>query len=80
MSMNQRPSFKADMVVFAIVLFLLGIVFSVFVLEKDPDARLGLFGISIWVLVIVGAFYLRLKAKQEDESDQTDEDNNPQRR
>ena len=36
--MHKRPDFKADMVVFAIAVFLLGIVFSVFVLEKDPDA------------------------------------------
>jgi len=65
--MQKRPGFKADMVVFAIVIFLLGIVFSVFVLEKDPDARLGLFGISVWVLVIVGAIYMRVKKERKDE-------------
>lgn len=65
--MKKQPGFKADMVVFAIVIFLLGIVFSVFVLEKDPDARLGLFGISVWVLVIVGAIYLRIRKKNGDE-------------
>lgn len=64
--MRKRPGFKADLVIFAIVLFLLGIVFSVFVLEKDPEARLGLFGISVWVLIIVGAAYLRLKKKKEE--------------
>ncbi len=65
--MKKRPGYKADLVIFAIVLFLLGIVFSVFVLEKDPDARLGLFGISAWVLVIAGAIYFRLKKKRKDE-------------
>ncbi|NVK19250.1 MAG: hypothetical protein HWE30_11185 [Methylocystaceae bacterium] len=59
--MKKRPEFKADMVVFGIIIFLLGIAFSMFVIEKDPDARLGLFGISIWILVIVGALYLRKK-------------------
>jgi len=61
--MKKRPEFKADMVVFGIIIFLLGIAFSMFVIEKDPDARLGLFGISIWILVIVGALYLRKKRK-----------------
>ncbi len=67
--MKKHPNFKADMFVFALVIFLLGVVFSYFVLEKDPDARLGLFGISIWVLVIVGALYLRMKAAQKNEED-----------
>ncbi|NVJ92917.1 MAG: hypothetical protein HWE34_14740 [Methylocystaceae bacterium] len=68
--MSKRPEFKADMAVFALIIFLLGIAFSMFVLEKDPAARLGLFGISIWVLVIVGALYLRLKRAQKDHDDE----------
>lgn len=62
--MTKRPGFKADLAIFALIIFLGGIAFSMFVLEKEPDARLGLFGISIWVLVIVGAFYLRQKRKK----------------
>ncbi len=65
--MKRNPNFKADLAVFALIIFLLGVVFSMFVLEKDPDARLGLFGISLWVLVIVGAIYFRIKTKNEEE-------------
>lgn len=68
--MRHHPNFKADLAVFAIVIFLLGLVFSVFVLEKDPDARLGLFGISMWVLVIVGAAYFRIKSDRKKERDE----------
>jgi len=68
--MKHHPNFKADLAVFAIVIFLLGLVFSVFVLEKDPDARLGLFGISVWVLVIVGAAYFRIKSDRKKERDE----------
>jgi Sec-independent protein secretion pathway component TatC len=67
--MKRNPNFKADMAVFALIIFLLGVVFSYFVIEKDPDARLGLFGISIWVLVIVGAIYFRKKTDEEKEQD-----------
>ncbi|SCA57064.1 exported hypothetical protein [Candidatus Terasakiella magnetica] len=67
--MSKNPNFKADMVVFGLFIFLLGVVFSVFVLEKDPDARLGLFGISIWVLVIVGALYMRKRSAEKDAQD-----------
>ncbi|WP_135080909.1 hypothetical protein [Terasakiella sp. SH-1] len=69
--MSKHPSFKADMAVFALIIFLLGSVFSFFVLEKDPDARLGLFGISIWVLVIIGAIVFRKRAAQRDEDETT---------
>lgn len=68
--MRHHSNFKADLAVFAIVIFLLGLVFSVFVLEKDPDARLGLFGISMWVLVIVGAAYFRIKSDRKKERDE----------
>ena len=67
--MNKRPEFKADMVVFAIIIFLLGIAFSMFVIEKDPEARLGLFGISVWILVIVGALYMRKRRKADKDKD-----------
>jgi len=67
--MRQNPNFKADMVVFAIIIFLLGVVFSMFVLEKDPDARLGLFGVSVWVLVIVGAIYFRKRSSGDDKEE-----------
>jgi|GEM_PF-1600762 len=67
--MSKHPNFKADLFIFGIVIFLMGIVFSMFVLEKDPDARLGLFGISAWVLVVAIAAYMRFKKKNDDEGD-----------
>ncbi|WP_417782664.1 hypothetical protein [Terasakiella pusilla] len=72
--MKKRPEFKADLFVFALILFLLGIAFSMFVIEKDPDARLGLFGISIWILVIVAALFWRKKSAPDE-----DDDHNPHR-
>ncbi len=72
--MNKRPEFKADMAVFAIIIFLLCIAFSMFVIEKEPDARLGMFAISVWILVIVGALYFRKRrARQNEEKSQKDE-------
>lgn len=67
--MKKRPEFKADLFVFALIVFLLGIAFSMFVIEKDPDARLGLFGISIWILVIVAALFWRKKNSDDDAPD-----------
>jgi L-asparagine transporter-like permease len=66
--MKRNPDFKADLAVFALIIFLLGVVFSMFVLEKDPDARLGLFGVSVWILVIVGALYFRIKSSREEKN------------
>ena len=57
--MKKHPRFQADLAIFILILFLLGMVFSYFVIEKDPEARLGLFGISVWILVIIGAIYIR---------------------
>lgn len=59
--MLKRPNVKADLFILALIFFLFGAVFSFFVLEKDPDARLGLFGISVWILAIVGAILYRRK-------------------
>lgn len=64
--MSKNPSFKADLVVFGILMFFMAMAFSVFVLEKDPQARLVLFGVSVWILVIAAAAYTRLqKSKRE---------------
>lgn len=67
--MKKHPNFKADLFVFGIVVFLMGVVFSMFVLEKDPDARMGLFGVSAWVLVIAIAAYMRMKKNNDDQDD-----------
>jgi FtsH-binding integral membrane protein len=67
--MNRHPNFKADLFVFGIIVFLMGVVFSMFVLEKDHDARFSLFAISAWILVICVAAYIRLKRKDEESED-----------
>lgn len=66
--MSKRPNFKADLVVFGLYIFLLASVFSIFVLEKDPDARLGLFAASVWLLIIVGAIYFRIRRNHKEEN------------
>jgi len=72
--MKRHPNFKADLVVFGLYVFLLGSVFSIFVLEKDSDARLGLFAASVWLLIVLGALYIRLKRKQSDKINERSED------
>lgn len=67
--MSKHPNFKADLFIFGIIIFLMGIVFSMFVLEKDHDARLGLFGISAWILIVAIAAYMRFKKKNEDDDE-----------
>lgn len=59
--MSKNPSFKADLFVFGILMFFMAMAFSVFVLERDPQARLVLFGVSVWLLVIAAAAYTRLQ-------------------
>ena len=70
--MSKNPNFKADLFVFAIIVFLIGVVFSTFVLEKDHDARLGLFGVSAWVFVVAIAAFMRIKRKNDDDDDDDD--------
>lgn len=65
--MTNKPNLKTDIAVFAFIIFLLSIAFSMFVLEKESDARLGLFAISSWILIIIGAVYVRQRRKNKND-------------